>query len=435
MRRGKQLLLTIPVILAIGFTQAAHGRIPWETSWQEASSLAHSRNQLVLIHFASENCPPCLKLEQTVFSRPDVRLAISSNYVPLRAQADQNNSLARRYHINRVPTDVIVTPQGREVFRKTSPQDPHQYMTMLDEVAAHTHINASMGPNSSPGVAAASEGGTATSRTSTFPPGPVSSTSGTAAAPANSSSWTPSTGPTADPMGPQSPRLSAQTGPHTAADQTPGLGSPAANPYTEGASDPATPRMREQQASYQSNSGGEFRLPGSPPTHAPSSPAKRTTNHFVTNNARPRNQASSRDAPTGSQPATSSSAAASPPAAALALNGYCSVTLIEQEKWVKGDSRWGVRHRGQIYLFVGPEEQQRFLANYDTYAPALSGFDCVRYAEQGELAEGKREHGIFYGDQIFLFADETALNKFCKAPSRYLSLVEKERARQAGRGR
>jgi protein disulfide-isomerase len=113
----------------------------------------------------------------------------------------------------------------------------------------------------------------------------------------------------------------------------------------------------------------------------------------------------------------------------MALDGYCVVTLVEQEKWVRGDSQWGAIHRGHTYLFTGPEEQKRFLANFAKYAPALSGYDAVKYAESGQLVEGKRAHGVFYRGQIFLFADEPALQKFWANPEQFATLVRAEQQR------
>jgi protein disulfide-isomerase len=118
------------------------------------------------------------------------------------------------------------------------------------------------------------------------------------------------------------------------------------------------------------------------------------------------------------------------PAATPALDGYCSVTLVEQEKWVEGDPRWGVLHRGRTYLFAGPEEQRRFLDNFDRYAPALSGYDCVKYIDQGAMLEGKRAHGIFYRGQVFLFVDEASLQQFWQAPERYVPYVVAEQPRE-----
>jgi protein disulfide-isomerase len=107
-----------------------------------------------------------------------------------------------------------------------------------------------------------------------------------------------------------------------------------------------------------------------------------------------------------------------------ALDGYCPITLVEQNTWSKGDPRWGVEHRGRTYLFTSYVNQQRFLANPDLYSPVLSGYDAVRYFDQGELVEGKREHGLYYGDQYFLFADEASLERFHSAPQRYVAQTQ-----------
>ncbi|HEX3727806.1 MAG TPA: thioredoxin family protein, partial [Pirellulales bacterium] len=60
----------------------------------------------------------------------------------------------------------------------------------------------------------------------------------------------------------------------------------------------------------------------------------------------------------------------SPP---VAIDGFCTVTLLERRAWVKGDPAHGVIHRGYVYLFAGPEEAKRFFASPDRYCPVLSG--------------------------------------------------------------
>jgi protein disulfide-isomerase len=101
------------------------------------------------------------------------------------------------------------------------------------------------------------------------------------------------------------------------------------------------------------------------------------------------------------------------------MEGFCPVTLAEKQQWVQGDRRWGVIHRGRIYLFVGPEEQKRFYANPDRYAPVISGNDIIQAMEKGQIVSGMREHGVFFNGHIFLFADEAALEKFSKNPAYY----------------
>jgi len=96
----------------------------------------------------------------------------------------------------------------------------------------------------------------------------------------------------------------------------------------------------------------------------------------------------------------------------LALDGYSPVSLVEKHQWILGDKRFGAYHQGRTYLFTGPEEQSRFLAHYDLYAPVASGLDVVLAADEHKSVPGMRAHGVFFADRVFLFANEDTLQKF-----------------------
>ena len=101
------------------------------------------------------------------------------------------------------------------------------------------------------------------------------------------------------------------------------------------------------------------------------------------------------------------------------LDGFCSVTLCEKQKWEPGDRRWGAIHRGRTYLFMGSDEQRRFLADPDRYAPVISGNDVVAAIDQGQAVPGVREHGVYFGGRIYLFASEASLEQFSRNPNVY----------------
>ena len=101
------------------------------------------------------------------------------------------------------------------------------------------------------------------------------------------------------------------------------------------------------------------------------------------------------------------------------MDGFCPVTLLEQERWVKGDPRWGAVHRGCTYLFLSQQHQQRFLSDPDRYSPVLSGFDPAHYVDRGELVSGQRAHGMWFRGKTYLFADEQSLDRFAQAPEFY----------------
>ena len=85
------------------------------------------------------------KLDKEVFSQPQVAQAIERYCVPVKVHVEQTPELARKYNIQRWPTDVLVTPAGLEVYRTVSPRSPGEYLTMVEQVALHAGARPSAG--------------------------------------------------------------------------------------------------------------------------------------------------------------------------------------------------------------------------------------------------------------------------------------------------
>ncbi len=121
----------------------------------------------------------------------------------------------------------------------------------------------------------------------------------------------------------------------------------------------------------------------------------------------------------------------------MGLDGYCGVSLIDGQKWVKGDSRWGCIHRGRLYLFASEDFRNRFQATPDMYSPLLGGADPVEYQASGKLVDGERKHGVFYGDDdippvIVLFSNQANRDRFEAEPGAYLRTVRQAMMRLDG---
>ena len=80
-------------------------QIPWAPDLPTAQRLAQQRGQLILLHFWSPDCEPCLRLEHSVFSDPAVGRAMSAGYIPVKVNVKQNMSLANQYGVTSWPTE------------------------------------------------------------------------------------------------------------------------------------------------------------------------------------------------------------------------------------------------------------------------------------------------------------------------------------------
>ena len=118
---------------------------------------------------------------------------------------------------------------------------------------------------------------------------------------------------------------------------------------------------------------------------------------------------------------------------ALGMDGYCCVTLKESQRWVPGDRRWGVNHRGRTYLFASAETQRKFLADPEAFSPVLSGIDPVLAIDQGRSINGQRRHGVFFDGQVYLFSSEGSLQQFSQNPKRYATGIRQAMQSAGGR--
>jgi protein disulfide-isomerase len=388
-------------ILFCGPVQAQQPR--WQTTLESAKRLASQTNQLVLIHFWAPYCTACRRMEQETFPDPMVAATIQTYYVPVKINTEYFPATANQFGITNLPTDVIITPQG-QVLSKTEGM-----LKAPDYAARLNHVATSFRPQSPPAVYAQ------VPQAQPAQPG--------------SAAYPPATAVAAAPQAPATVAM-PQTPAYQPAPQAPAYQpAPIAQPVASASAAPvaalpsyAIPSATAPQAipaqTSSSTLGGQL-PPASPygvaiPPAVAANPAGPAT---------PSPQPAPGAAP-GLSTAPATPAAPGAPMPQLGLDGFCPVRLVETQKWVPGDRRWGVIHQGRVYLFSGPNEQARFYANPDMYAPVISGNDVIVALETGQMVPGLRQHGVYYGNHIYLFSSEQSLQKFEREPERYVAAVQ-----------
>ena len=105
-----------------------------------------------------------------------------------------------------------------------------------------------------------------------------------------------------------------------------------------------------------------------------------------------------------------------------ALDGYCPVSLMHSQSWVRGLEKFAVRHRGKVYLLSSEQAAKEFMAAPDTFTPVLSGYDPLVFLREGRLVEGSIYDGVLRLDSlVFLFSNEENKEYF---RTNYQRLVE-----------
>lgn len=109
--------------------------IQWEEDLELAMRRAANSGKPVLVHFYGDNCPPCRMLEKKAFRDPQLIDALNSQVIPVRINAERDLKTALRMRVNRWPTDVYLFPNGDEIYRNVSNQDPAVYEKIVAKVA------------------------------------------------------------------------------------------------------------------------------------------------------------------------------------------------------------------------------------------------------------------------------------------------------------
>ncbi len=412
------LLLAIPSAVA----KAEEGP-HWGANLDEAKRQAAATNRLVLIHFWAPWCGPCMRLESTVFLKPGVAQSMESRYVPVKVNAQDFPATCRQFGVERLPTDVIVTPSGKVLQRLQCPQDPLLYSTQLIQVSNSV---ANSGPKAGAEMQLAAAP-TVPLAAPTDSGNPFRNTGVVVGSPPANQSQVGICQGISPQINPRPPSIAAAAS-HVGA--APFMGAPPASGQTPAASSPVGTNANPSGAI---DSSATVVSPVGAIGPMPSNVASGLSSPTIASDSRPSIFSSVPENPT--RPSSHVAPAATTPSSApsFGLDGYCPVTLIERSMvakndpraWLRGDMRWGAVHRGVTYLFTGPEEQKKFLASPDRYAPVLSGNDVVLAFDKGRLEPGRREFGMFSNGRIYLFTSAETLAKFIDRQNtdRYIDLA------------
>ena len=393
------------LLIGCGLVASASGQqaVRWQVSLDTAKRLAAQSNRLVLVHFWADWCQPCREMEQQVFSQSEVASAVESAFVPVRINVDHFPRTREQFGVTVLPTEVIITPEGQLVRKIGGVSDARQYVAWLNEVAAVVN------QPRAPADQTASRAGAAPNMRGS---GPLYY--GT---PASHPPQYPPSGPAAY----ADPRYAGQLDPQEEA------GLSVVGPRYAGAALGGPPRGVPSVTIPASPARNDFPR-GGPTSIAPAMPsASPSTQAALTppgwGSPEPQSQVPGPASPL-SMPQSAAPTIQLPPGnPPLGLDGYCPIELTERKQWVLGDPRWGLIHRGRTYLFAGPEQRDRFDADPDRYAPVASGNDVVLLVERGELAPGRREHGGWFEDRVYLFSGEETYLKFHAAPEQYVATL------------
>lgn len=396
---------------SVGF--AVEREIVWTEDYEGAVQRAAASNSILLLHFYGDYCPPCKLLDKKTFKDPALIAAINSTVVPVKVNADRRRDLAQKYNVNRWPTDVYLFPNGDELYRGVSDQDPTVYAQKIKRLALRhrdwtleREAIAKTTQRRQDKELAANTPQIQTQR-------PVYAGSAGLPVKSQAASWQQPSGLPL-PAAPLPEPSSVAVKPQRLID----------NPFVskQPIMVPASPQKTEAPATEPA-SVPKVSEPVAPVVERRTIPALPTSGDLVRSNSPGSN--SRVTAPEQPEPTHIV-------ADTIGLEGHCPVELIESlsrggnPSWVRGVPAYAVRHRGRVYHCSSEQARQTLLTAPDRFTPCLSCFDLVNFVETGELIDGKCEFGCIQPEtnRVFLFATKENLEAFDRDNHRYAQLID-----------
>ena len=428
MNLSKFLPTLLGCLLSLTLANFGFAKDSSEIAWSEdlvaTMELAQRTGKPVLVHFYGDHCPPCRMLEKKAFKDPQLIQAIGEHVLAVRINAERDTKIAARFRVNRWPTDVYLHPNGDEIYRNISAQDPAAYERTVMKVAEKNQRLIGQ------------------LKTKPFEPtrSDLMAAELKAAEPANEA------------MGSnKGVRVSLASSQSTTA--------PASSPVVASLKGPA--RVRLSEAAISSVDTADVAINNQSPLPTPPSVSLQDQQPLVVEAPVPSVEAPSVEAPSvevplpaaPSLPLTAEPQTTEPQTTeqiaqptkvepslptAVAMGGFCPVSLamaIEASKtgatsspaWVQGHGDFAVRHRGRVYHCVSEEALSKFLESPDLYAPVLSGCDLVEYSKSGKWIDGDCRFGFIDKEtgRIFLFSSSLNCQEFAQNCESYSSMVGK----------
>ncbi|WP_234041819.1 thioredoxin family protein [Persicirhabdus sediminis] len=106
----------------------------WQTNLEKAQQLAKDENKALLVLFTgSDWCPPCMMMDEKVFSKAEFAEQASEQFVLLKLDmpredpqniGEVNEKLMMKYKVTAVPTVLLLDAEGKEFKRFSAGEYP-----------------------------------------------------------------------------------------------------------------------------------------------------------------------------------------------------------------------------------------------------------------------------------------------------------------------
>ncbi|MBT8253320.1 MAG: thioredoxin family protein [Bacteroidia bacterium] len=107
--------------------------IEWK-SYAMGMDAAKNNNRLVFLHFYAKWCGYCAKMEKESFQDDSIAEYLNDNFISIRVDVDEEQSIAEVYNVYALPTTYFFTSSGEKLGPVPGYISKDRLLTMLKKV-------------------------------------------------------------------------------------------------------------------------------------------------------------------------------------------------------------------------------------------------------------------------------------------------------------
>ncbi|MBV9122310.1 MAG: thioredoxin family protein [Planctomycetes bacterium] len=122
-------------------TAVEEGRRPflrWRRNYSAAMREARNRGRIVVVDIGTTGCMWCQKMEATTFQDQQIVGVVNQKAVPLKIDAQEEEAIARELKVQRYPTLILASPEGKILDFMEGYVDPDTFSDHLKRALAQT---------------------------------------------------------------------------------------------------------------------------------------------------------------------------------------------------------------------------------------------------------------------------------------------------------
>ncbi len=105
--------------------------LTWHKTFASAQAEARRRDVPLVVHFHASWCGPCRRMERDVLDTKALATKLGTGVVAVKVDTDREPAVASGYRVRLLPTDLVLTPDGKELVRTQGYQGLRNYLARI----------------------------------------------------------------------------------------------------------------------------------------------------------------------------------------------------------------------------------------------------------------------------------------------------------------